>query len=765
MSSDKFTPNRTSSLSHPQRPVGLIYAGLFLGFALLSSGAAGLINQVVWQRSLKVFLGGSETISSMAVVLVFMAGLGIGSIWMGNRAAKLSNPLKTVGAIELLLGAVNILICLILSADLSRSVFGFQEVAISCGVPLLLIYALGAVMILVVPCLLMGATMPLAAEVCQRNLGLTHSRLLGLLFFINTFGSVAGTLLSSGYMISHLGLSWSLICAAGMNLVAGILLLIMTIVYQPRYSPPDALSAVTTPTRQKSIFKPSLEEVLALGLGFCSLGYEMYLFRLIPLRHQPLPFSFAAVLTGFLLFWSLGAGLSSYRKRITLSNALRICGLTSVLSITMFVLDPQTVMQDTLTLARFVLFKFVYFVPCFFFGYLFGLVASQAAQSWGRDIGRIYAWNTCGSCLGILIMTLIGYEIPFYVMVLVIGLLLFSMHEYLGALSIEKTVKRRPALPRWVYPLLGSVVAVCGSLALDLSGVIPSIRLYFGRDGVIGIDDQGNMLWDGLWHSALSSEGDHVGTNNWYLAVCPVFCHPTGEVKDACVIGVATGITASTLSKLDSVQTVDGYDINHTLKEIYRRYPEGTLNIASSPKINLIWQDARSGLALNPKKYDIIQTQPLYLKQAGSSLLNSVEFFQLISKRLKPGGVFCLYSNGTPEQGFVVRQTASQVFDHRISFFDGYLLICSNDPFQLSEAGLARRLAGQDPLWREIRQWHETADAAAIMEIADFPPLSWGDGRLIVTDDHPIVEYPAFLTSQVEKLGYQDTLPVPGQIY
>src|SRR5262245_6145281 len=41
----------------------LIPAGL--GLALTSSGAAGLINQVVWQRALKVFLGGSETISSM----------------------------------------------------------------------------------------------------------------------------------------------------------------------------------------------------------------------------------------------------------------------------------------------------------------------------------------------------------------------------------------------------------------------------------------------------------------------------------------------------------------------------------------------------------------------------------------------------------------------------------------------------------------------------------------------------------------------------
>jgi hypothetical protein len=33
---------------------------------------------------LKIFLGGSETISTMVVVLVFMMGLGIGATWMGR---------------------------------------------------------------------------------------------------------------------------------------------------------------------------------------------------------------------------------------------------------------------------------------------------------------------------------------------------------------------------------------------------------------------------------------------------------------------------------------------------------------------------------------------------------------------------------------------------------------------------------------------------------------------------------------------------------
>ncbi len=291
------------------------------------------------------------------------------------------------------------------------------------------------------------------------------------------------------------------------------------------------------------------------------------------------------------------------------------------------------------------------------------------------------------------------------------------------------------------------------------------VASYYGKDGVIEINNKLDMRWDGLWHSKLSVNNDHVGTNNWYLAICPVLSHTTEPLEDVCVIGVATGVTASTLAKMDTVKRVDGYDITHTLEDVYQRHPEGTLHIADNPKINIIWQDARTGLSLHrDRKYDLIQTQPLYLKQAGSSLLNSVEFYTLVGQRLKPGGVFCLYSNGTAQQAFVIRQTASAVFEHHTSFLNGYLLILSNDPIDLTEAALAERFKTTDPLWDEIRSWPETRNPKAVLELLDSPPLDWGDGRLIVTDNHPIVEYPMYIAARVKELGYTVELPVPQRL-
>ena len=756
-----------------------------VGLALFASGAAGLVNQVVWQRSLKIFLGGSESISAMIVVLVFMGGLGFGSLLASSWARRTRRPGRALGGVEFLLAVVNLAVCGVLAADLGSSLFAVQRVAIESGIPLYFIYALGAICVLSIPCLLMGATMPLAAETLQRDLGYRDARLIGPLFAVNTIGSVVGTIASSGWMIAEWGCSRSLIAAVVLNLAAGVVMLSLSLRTRQQEAvteenddeesalnpSADALELANATDRntERAIAEQDaadpgqqiqlggrLENILAFAFGFCSLAYEMYLFRLIPLRHEPLPFTFAAVVTGFLIGWSAGAFLSARQKSISLSTTLRLSALAVVGTIPVFVLDTRYVVGDTSTLIYFVITRGLYFVPCIGFGFLFSSLTRIAARSWGRDVGRIAAWNTLGSCLGILATTFVGYEMPFFLMVLVIGLLLFTLQELIDGKLAGSGSNRR-----WAIPLTASVAVVVLPFVVDFSGMMPGLRMYSGKDGVIAVTESGDMIWDGLWHSAMSKDGNHVGSNNWKLAACPVICHPTGEIKDACVIGLATGITASTLSRLETVERVDAYDISHMLKEIHRDYPEGTLHLRDNSKINIIWQDARTGLELNDQQYDLIQAQPLYLKQSGSGLLNSREFYQLVKKRLKPNGVFCLYSNGSPEQAFVVRETARSVFPFCESFFDGYLVVLSNDPMPMDQSQIAERLASDDPLWQEIRANQETASVQEIFAILDRPSLDMGDGSLIITDDRPVVEYPHYLRREVRDRFPDLKLPKP----
>ena len=752
----------TSDSGIDRRGLGGVTVAILLGAALLQSGASGLMNQVVWQSALRVYLGGSESICSMIVVLVFLGGLGIGSIWMGERATRFGNPLKAFAILESLLGLVNLGVCGLLTVNMSQSVFGLQRIAVSMGLPLTLLYAMCAVLVLGLPCLLMGMTLPLAAEACQRSLGVRSVRLLGLLFFINTVGSVGGAVVSGGHLIAHWGQTPSLMLAASLNLGAGGWLAVLW--FNTRSAAQHVEPSVNRPHHnapypRRLLWQPTHAEIIAGGLGFCSLCFEMYLFRLIPLRHQPLPYTFSAVLAGFLAYWSLGAAMSSWQRHVSLSTTLRVTAITVVATIPMFVWDTRLIMYDSTSLVTFVVTKWAYFLPCIGFGYAFGMVNRMAAKSWGHDVGRIAGWNTAGACVGILATTLLGYELPFFLMPLVAALLLASLQEFIAAESDNSDTRKMSK--RWAIPAVASVLVCVVPFFVDLQGVIPNQRIYCGREGVIAIETDGDLNWSGLWHSALSKNGSHIGTNNWHLAVAPVICHPTGDIQDVCVIGVSTGITASTLAKLESVKRVDGYDISHMLKRIYRDHPEGTLNISSNPKINLIWQDARTGLNVNSKKYDIIQTQPLYLKQAGSSVLNSIEFFRLVSSRLKPDGVFCLYSNGTAEQSLAVRETALQVFPEYETFFNGYLLILSHSRIPLDAEHVERRYERNDPLIDEIRGWKFTQTPEAFLQLVDRPKLFAGRGQLIISDAHPICEFPAYLKAQTRELYGNLDLPKP----
>ena len=119
----------------------------------------------------------------------------------------------------------------------------------------------------------------------------------------------------------------------------------------------------------------------------------------------------------------------------------------------------------------------------------------------------------------------------------------------------------------------------------------------------------------------------------------------------------------------------------------------------------------------------------------------------MVRSRLRPRGVLCLYSRGTEPQKRALRETATRVFRYGESFFGGYLLVLSDWELELGEQRLAERFRQQskDPLWQEIQTFDPTRDAQALLTQLDRPRHSWNAHGLIVTDDHPVIEYPYML--------------------
>jgi spermidine synthase len=717
-------------------PSVLVFSALFI------SGVASIINQVVWQRALKIFLGGSEALSSMVVVLVFMLGLGAGAAYMARRVHERGHPLRDFGVIELLLAIINVSIAVLLSLDLGESVYAAQRLALAAGAPLRLVYGVCALIVLLPPTFLMGVTLPLASEVFQRQLFATQKNTIVLLFFINTAGAALGAYAGSSYLLPHHGQRFALFSAVLGSLISAAILLGLSLVVRS-VGPRESVQTGLTRTRWLSI-----EERLGGILGFLSLGYEIYLFRVMSLAHEPLPHTFAMTLCLYLLFWSLGVLVASRIKGRVVSAA--VVGSISIAVMPFFYeLDRWDAQFELLGGALF------YFVPCVFFGILYGHLVSRSAEHWGRDVARFYAVNTVGSCAGIVCFTLVGYEIDQSRSAIFIAAGLVAVGLQLWSPRTVPTRTRWFGLSAGSTPRIGQLIAVSigvAVLATSLWSPVTEkdgIRSYWGRDGVVEVRPDGAIWIDGLWHSALSDGTSHIGrVYSWFMVIAAYLSHDDSPISDALVIGSGVGLTATGLTLIDGVH-VDAYEINHTLKRVLEDYPAETLNLLDNDRVDIIWQDARSGLALNPKRYDIIVSAPLYLRQAGSSILLSREYLLLVKSRLKPAGVLALYAReGAPLQSRLVRNTVRSVFPHSDTFLNGLIMVASDSPVRIERGEIMERLRRAGPIFEQV-QMNERSRRKSVLDAMDDPPLKWRLFDLVVTDDHPLVEYPRVLRTIV----------------
>lgn len=273
------------------------------------------------------------------------------------------------------------------------------------------------------------------------------------------------------------------------------------------------------------------------------------------------------------------------------------------------------------------------------------------------------------------------------------------------------------------------------------------LKSFYSRDGVIDIYQE-NVYLDGLWHSCFAYDDSYIGTKNWLMGVAPIMLHNKGRIKDVLVIGLGTGITATVFTKLNSVNKVDAYEINHMIKDVLEKYKKNTLNVINNPKINIIWGEGRTGLALNPKKYDIISQQPLYLKQAGSSILLSKECMKLAKERLKPNGIYCVYSRSNhPEVSLSVLKTVKSVFKYTQTFSDCYLVIASDYPLSSNRKHIEKKLKLPDPVYEQIRKFKKFY--MLLDQNKDEQEKKLKNIPYIIKDDHPIIEYPYVINKRL----------------
>ena len=349
-------------------------------------------------------------------------------------------------------------------------------------------------------------------------------------------------------------------------------------------------------------------------------------------------------------------------------------------------------------------------LPVIAFGLVYGGLISRTARRWGSDVGRFGAWNTAGACAGILLGTLVGYQVAPVLLATAIAAGIFILF------ALEFT--RVPKTPRAARPIVWVATSAFVLFALFRPAAPTGQITYavYSRDGVVEIDGQGNLVWDGLWHSSFSHDNDHVGSRNWLLATAPVLVHE-GPIEDALVVGVGAGITVGTVRKDwrgkagrrlrhqsragDDLQAVPTRDALHCAGS------EGAPAVAGRP----------FGTRAQPPALRPDHAAADVPEAGGSTILLSREYFRLVQSRLKSGGVYTIYSNapGNQAQAHLVRETAASVFRHAVTFDEGYLIVASDSPLVATEGAFRARLARNDALGKEMAAY----DAAARQAVSE----------------------------------------------
>ncbi len=366
-----------------------------------------------------------DTVLAVSTVLAsFMAGLALGSYWIGRHVDRRPRVLPLYAALEAGIGLSAIVLPIALDAltpvyvGLHRHLsdwfwlFGAARFAL-------------AFTLLCVPTALMGATLPVLSRYMVRNTA-TIGWSVGALYALNTGGAVVGCFAAGYVLLGRYGLTRTVWIGAALNLAIALLVWVgqRWIPEESRAPAQEPAARGTAAVEAVALDGGTVRLVLwCFGLsGFAALSYEVIWTRALTFFVGNSTYAFSAMLTTFLCGLALGsllcARLSDRRRNpLALLGALQVAiGLYGLLSIAIlgrlfYGLDRwwegfSSAYWGASPWLTFAKTFAVILPPTLAMGAAFPLVGRIAAggvRGVGRGIGTAYAANTVGAIAGSLL--------------------------------------------------------------------------------------------------------------------------------------------------------------------------------------------------------------------------------------------------------------------------------------------------------------------------------------------------------------------------
>jgi spermidine synthase len=782
-------PRETFTVKVESAPAPRRYLFPTLLVCFFFSGAAGLIDQVVWSKALGLIFG--HTAYAVATVLaVFMAGLASGSAWIGRRGERWDRPIAIYGWLELGVAATAA-ISLAGLAGVRAAYVAAYPFAGGNASALLLLRFVGSAVALFLPTFLMGGTLPVLVRGLTRNTAELGAR-LSRLYWINTSGAVAGTFAAGFLFLPSLGLRRTLAIAVALNLAAGALALLLACEEPAQGS--SELDELCLPDKVEAppSSEPSIFFLICFAIvGATAMSYEIGWTRLLSTQLGSSTYAFTLMLGPFLTGIVLGSALFERwsRRRVPGSMTFAVTQALTALAALAFlvfftrlieVLPP--ILRAThesfrgLVLAQIVTSALAMLPTAVVFGFNFPAVVvliagprSANGTGTGAAVGRTYAWNTLGAIVGAIaagfwLMPRLG---SFQLLAATAGVNL-ALAAAISFASAERFPQK--------------ILAVAGNLLLLIAAGFIGFSNYFYDPAVASFNTM--MYWnlydrpltlrenahaldivyfrDGLNanisvartgdYIALRTNGkvdasNHDATTQLLLGHLAALAHPPRRVL---LVGFGSGMTASALVGYPELERLDVVEIEPAVVGAAPLLASLNRDVLLDPRVHVTFDDARNFLFTTREKYDLIISEPSNPWIAGVATLFTREFYAAVQGRLAPGGVFVQWMQAYslfPEDLRMLFATFLSQF-HGATLWHGDapdLILMAPSPPSGEILQRAETLYGLPRLRGDFAQlgMEEAAGLFGFYLLDDDGLRKFSSGAQINTDDQTLLEYHA----------------------
>lgn len=641
------------------------------------SGFAGLIYQSIWSHYLGLFLGHAAYAQAL-VLAIFMGGMAAGAAWIARAGQRWRNLIRGYAVIEAIIGVLGLLFHGVFTGVASLS---YDTLIPALGSPLAVDMARWSIAaLLILPqTILLGMTFPLMSGGLIRRYPGSAGNLLGGLYFTNSIGAAIGALTAVFVLLPWVGLPGAMTTAGILNFVVAALA--WWLAREPEPAPTVAGAGQNAP--EQSVRKNVLLRTVLFGTalsGAASFAYEIIWIRMLSMAVGSTMHAFELMLASFIAGIALG-GLWVRKQADKTDSPLRLVGWMQVFMgiaalASLFVYANAFAWVGWLmqALAKsdggYTLFNLgtatiaiAIMLPAAFFAGttlpLFTVALLRAGQG-ERAIGRVYAWNTLGSILGVfaaihLLIPGLGLKLALCVAAIVdigIGLYLLraqaedkrSMLRFAVAASLAAT-----ALILAVRVPFDPMTMASGVFRHGRTSLMADDRILYYKDGkttsVASVLSKSNSLHistNGKPDAAIQM-GDELPPTDDEPTMVMAASLPLAMLdapKHVGVIGFGSGLTTHTLLGDPRLERVDTIEIETAMVEGARAFGPRVERAYTDPRSHIVIDDAKSYFSGQKNKYDIIISEPSNPWISGVGALFSKEFYQFVPRHLTDDGLF-----------------------------------------------------------------------------------------------------------------------------